>query len=403
MTLMKLSIQSKAGANRIAMLSPESMISSIVGGLARVTSGLSTALVGRGTEIHLFTGKDEGQEDYEFLDGVHVHRCGFSRGSDILEGASHLCGAWVSRLHEVENWAGKFDLAHAHDWMTVDFLHQLKNEGYPTVLTFHSTEYGRNGGQFGDWREFREISGKEWYGGYIADRVTAVSSFLKRELMWLYNVPEWKIDVIPNGIGAGRFKKDVDPGRIKERYGIHPLAPVVLFVGRMEHQKGPDLLVKAIPRVLSHRWDAKFIILGRGNMLDYIKKLASDLGIMGSTRILGYVSEDEYIDILNACDIVCIPSRNEPFGLVLLEAWDAEKAVVAANVGGLDKNIDNFVNGIKVFTSPESIAWGINYIIDDPEGVSQLGARGKEKARGWTWDKVVSEYEKAYAKLLCSP
>lgn len=386
---------------RIGIFSWESLHSIRIGGLAEAVTNLSKALAGEGNEVHLFTRIGDNQSEYELINGVHVHRCAFPVSNDILELAHNMCKSMVGRFHYIREEYGEFDIVHGHDWVTVDALHELKNEGYSTALTYHSTEYGRNGGVFGDWWEFDKISGKEWYGGYISDRITAVSTPLRNELMWLYNIPDWKIDVIPNGGEIGIYNREVDPGRVKERYNIHPLAPVILFVGRLEYQKGPDLLVKAIPHILENRFDAKFIICGKGGMRGYLEDLVNNLGISDSVRILGYIPDDELIDLLNACDMVCIPSRNEPFGLVLYEAWDAEKAVVATNVGGLDENIDNFENGIKVYPYPESIAWGINYIIDDPEGVREIGRKGKEKLKNSTWPIIARQYEeKVYSKLL---
>jgi len=162
-------------------------------------------------------------------------------------------------------------------------------------------------------------------------------------------------------------------------------------------QKGPDLLVEAIPGVLNHRWDAKFIIAGDGGMRGSLEHRAWQLGVSDAVRFPGYVSDDEYKDILNACDIVCIPSRNEPFGIVLLEAWAAGKAVVAADVGGLKENIENFVTGIKVFLNPESIAWGINYIINDSKGIRSQGENGKRVAKKlFGWDVVARGILKVY-------
>ncbi len=384
------------------MFSWESMHSVRVGGLAQAVTSLSQALAKKGHEIHLFTRIGENQSEYEQVNGVHYHRCGFHPGNNLLEFAGNMCGAMVERFHATEEIVGKFDLVHGHDWLVVDALHELKNEGYPVILTYHSTEYGRNGAEFGDWWEFREISNKEWYGGYIADRVTTISRAMKNELMWLYGTPEWKIDVAPNGGLIREFRKKVDPGRIKERYGIHPLAPVVLFVGRLVHQKGPDLLIEAVPHVLRHREDVKFIIAGGGDggMRDYLERRTHELKVSDSVLFLGYVPDEEYTDILNASDMVCIPSRNEPFGLVLFEAWAAEKAVVATDIGGLGENIENFVDGIKVFGYPESIAWGINYIVNDPPGVRWLGANGKRKLRKSTWSRQANKYEKIYAKLM---
>ncbi|KXA94928.1 glycosyl transferase family 1 [candidate division MSBL1 archaeon SCGC-AAA259E19] len=387
-------------ALKIATFSWESLHSVRIGGLARAVTDLTEALAEKGNEVHLFTRTDEGQPEYDLINGVHVHRVDFPQSFNIIELAQNMCSAMVDRFWKTRDVSGEFDIVHGHDWMTVDAIHELKNQGYPTVLTYHSTEYARNGGEFGDWWEFEEISSKEWSGTYVADKVTAVSSSLLDEIRWLYNVPEWKIEVVQNGGELGNYKRDIDPGEIKKRYGIHPLAPVVLFIGRLEYQKGIDLLAQAIPHILDHRPDTEFIIVGRGGMRDYIEQMVQDLGVSDSVRFLGYISDEEYKEVLNACDIVCIPSRNEPFGLVLFEAWDAEKAVVATDVGGLSENIENFENGIKVFTYPESIAWGINYIIDDPEGVRQLGKRGKEKLKKTTWSHIADKYIDVYKDLL---
>jgi len=306
--------------------------------------------------------------------------------------------AMVERFRATEGAVGKFDIVHGHDWLVIDALNELK-ESHPIVLSYHSTEHGRNGGRSGDWWEFREISGKEWYGGYITNTIMTVSQTMKEELMRLYQIPCLKIDVIPNGSNLKKYRKKVDPGRVKERYGIHPLAPVVLFVGRLAHQKGPDLLVEAIPHVLNHRRDARFIIVGDGGMKSHLEHRVREIGVSDAVRFLGSISDEEYIDILNACDIVCIPSRNEPFGLVLLEAWAAEKPVIATDVGGLSENIENFVNGIKVFPYPESIAWGINYIINDANGVKWIGANGRKKARELSWMRAAAKVLKIYSSL----
>ncbi|MDI6655034.1 MAG: glycosyltransferase family 4 protein, partial [Candidatus Hydrothermarchaeota archaeon] len=234
----------------------------------------------------------------------------------------------------------------------------------------------------------------------IAQRITTVSQAMKKELIWLYNIPEWKIDVVPNGIDAEKYQRNLDPGRVKERYGIHPLAPTVLFIGRLVNQKGPDLLVEAVPHVLRHRWDAKFIIAGQGDMQSYLEHRAWELGVANAVNFPGYISDEEYINLLNACDIVAITSRNEPFGMVLLEAWSAGKAVVATDVGGLSENITNFTDGIKVFLYPESIAWGINYVINDAYGVKLLGESGRRKVeREFTWSSVAGKMLRVY-KLL---
>jgi glycosyltransferase involved in cell wall biosynthesis len=385
---------------RIALLSWESSYTIQVGGLGVAVSGLAEGLAKEGHEVCLFTRRAPGQPHYMYINLVHYHACSFDWGQNVLELARNMSKAIVENLRSVERYMGEFDIVHGHDWLVVDALHELKGDGHPMILTYHSTEYGRNGGCFGDWWEFKEISGKEWYGGYISDRVTTVSNCMRNELNWLYNVPFEKVDVIPNAIDRDRFKLDVDPGRVKERYGIHPLAPVVLFVGRLERQKGPDLLLEAIPKVLSRRWDAKFLFVGDGGMRGYLEWRAGELGVGHAARFLGFVPHLQYLELLNSCDIACLPSRNEPFGMTLLEAWAAGRPVVATDIGGFGENIDNFSNGLKVYTNPDSVAWGINYLLDSPGLMKKLSEEGARRVKDFSWENVVGKMTDAYSKVL---
>ena len=385
---------------RIAFLSWESLHSIHVGGLAIVATRLAEELAKRGHDVHLFTRAAEGQTDYEYIGGVHYHRCKFDPGRNLLWFASNMSKAMVGAVREAARRGGKFDLIHGHDWHIVDALHELKGEGYPVIITYHSTEYGRNGGNFGDWWEFREVSGKERYGTFISDRITTVSNAMKNELCWLYQAPAEKIDIIPNGIDPRKYVKRVDPGRIKEKYGIHPLAPVVLFIGRVDTQKGPDLLVEAVPHVLSNRRDVKFVFAGDGGMRGYLERRANELGVAHAVKFLGWISYQQYLDLLNSCDIVCLPSRNEPFGIVLLEAWATGRPVVATNVGGLGENIENFVDGVKVYANPESIAWGVNYLLNSPETMKEIGANGRRKVENFSWGMIIDKLLKTYQSVL---
>jgi glycosyltransferase involved in cell wall biosynthesis len=323
--------------------------------MARAVSELSEALAKKGHEVHIFTQRGENQSDYNRIDGVNYHRCSFDPTGDILWHCEKMCNAMVERFYATERIEGKFDVIHVHDWHTINAANHLKlRSSYPFVITFHSTEWG---------------------GTYASDRIITVSQTMKKELMWLYKTPDQKIDVIPNGIFSKRYEMNIDPGGIKERYGIHPLAPVILFIGRLAQQKGPDILMGAIPGVL--------------------------IDVSKAIRILGYVPQKEYLELLNACDVVCIPSRNEPFGLVLLEAWSAKKAVVASDVGGLSENIENFKNGIKVHPTSDSLSWGINYIINDPYGVRKLGEEGYESVqKKFRWNVIAGQTVDCYKKVL---
>ncbi len=189
----------------------------------------------------------------------------------------------------------------------------------------------------------------------------------------------------------------VDPGEVKKSYGIHPYAPLILFIGRLVYQKGPDIFIEAIKKVCQHRWDAKVLIAGDGGMRQFLEERARDLPV----NFIGYIPDSEYIRILNACDLVVIPSRNEPFGLVLLEAWSAEKGVVASDIGGLSENIDSFVNGIKVEVNSDSLAWGISKMIDEPDNAIMYGKRGRQKVeRMFLWGPIGDRLTDTYSRIV---
>ncbi|MGD0079956.1 MAG: glycosyltransferase family 4 protein [Methanoregula sp.] len=375
---------------KVAFFCWESLYAERVGGLANAATNLAETLVKQNHEVHYFT---RGSIPDQTINGVQYHYCR-PYGQNIVEYCNDMSKAMVSQFRTHDS-PGKFDFLHFHDWHPVQALHYLQDRN--TILTYHSTEYGRNGNQFGDWWEFREISGKEWYGGLIAKRVTAVSATLRNEVMTLYNVPEEKCEVIPNGIVPRAYRASIDPGEVKASYGIHPYAPLILFIGRLVYQKGPDLLIEAIRKVCQHRGDAKVVVAGTGDMRQFLQDRAKDLPV----NFVGYIPDSEYIRLLNAADVVVIPSRNEPFGLVLLEAWSAEKCVVASNVGGLSENIDAFVNGIKVGVDPDSIAWGISTMVDEPWNAGALGIRGRNKVdRLFLWGPIVQRLTGAYSRVV---
>lgn len=143
------------------------------------------------------------------------------------------------------------------------WVHQAR--GRRGISTIHSTEYGRCGNQFYDGQSgrirFQESAGTHW-----ADRVITVSRALKQEVQWMYTVPDGKVSVVYNGVNARNYEGWINPGEVKRRYAIGAMDPMVLFVGRLAHQKGPDLLMEAIPPILKFHSLAKFLFAGDGEL-----------------------------------------------------------------------------------------------------------------------------------------
>lgn len=385
---------------RIAFFSWETFNTLPVGGVAAVVTQLSEALAKKGHEVHVFTRMAGYKPEHEEINGVFEHRCITPGIDDFVEYMDHMCDSIVSCFHWAEQEYGKFDVVHGHDWHVVNALANIQaNKGYQNLVwSAHSTEYGRNGNSFADnWFSAR-IRHREWLGGYLSKKVTTVSHMMKHELAREYQVPGEKVEVIYNGIDTSAFKGKVDAGRIKERYGFHPLDPLILFFGRVAYQKGPDLLLEAIPDVVNEFYNARFIYAGSGDMIEHLHGRAHYLGVHDKMKILGYVSEQEKMELFKACDLVCVPSRNEPFGIITLEAWASGKPVVACDVGGPSEIIENFKTGVKVSHEPSSIAWGLKYFLGDRSGESlkKMAPVCKKEAKKYDWKEIAKQYLKVY-------
>jgi glycosyltransferase involved in cell wall biosynthesis len=387
---------------RIALFTWESLHSIAVGGVAAHVTELAAAFERRGHETHVFARLGPGQDTYQRIDGVHYHRCPIELDPDFVTETNNMGNSFVYFLGQTEAYqGGAFDIVHAHDWLCAKGLIQAKNDrGRRTVLTFHSTEYGRCGNCWHEGESAR-IRAIEAEGAYCADRVIAVSAALADEVKWMYQVPDWKLRMVHNGINCSRFDGMIDPGVCRATYGIGPLDPMALYVGRMSTQKGPDLLLEAVPGILEHRADAKIAFVGDGDMKPYLERRAFELGVQHAVRFLGAMGAwSDLVNLYKSTDVVCVPSRNEPFGVVILEAWAAGKPVVVTENGGPRYITSHGEDGFVVYANPQSICWGINTIFGNFEHARWMGERGRAKAAyGFSWDVVAGQVEGIYREL----
>ena len=385
---------------RIALLSWESLHSIAVGGVAVHVTELAAALDRREHEIHVFTRQGQSQPGYDFIDGVHYHRCPFALSTNFVDEVNNMCRAFVDAVLAVEDTVGSFDVVHAHDWLASNAAVWVKEgRGRRAVLTMHSTEYGRNGNRFLGGQAAR-VQEHERHGTYCADRVITVSNQLKAETRWLYEVPDWKVQTIYNGVSTPQFDYAVDAGEVKRRYAIGPLDPMILFVGRMVVQKGPDILVRTMPSILRHYPHAKFVFVGDGHMKEDVCRIGHQLGVAHAMRVLGVVRGRELTNLFKACDVVAVPSRNEPFGIVILEGWSAHKPVVSTKRGGPAEFVWHEINGLHVDDTPESVAWGLETLIADHDRCRWMGRNGRATVdAAFSWDSIAEQTELVYRSV----
>jgi glycosyltransferase involved in cell wall biosynthesis len=382
---------------RIALFAWDSLDSVFVGGAGVHVSELARALTRLGHEVHLFTRHVAGQKDYEQQDGVFLHRCAFDPHLDFMHETWNMCCSFEHHFFTACALVGEFDVVHAHDWLTAEVLSLIRRKcSAKRMLTMHSTEYGRCGNKIHSGQS-EAVRHREWQGIFVAERVICVSKALQDEIVWHYSAPMDKCRVIYNGIRPEAFDFPFDPGEIKASIGVHPMAPMVLFAGRVVYQKGVDILIDAIPYVLNHVPTAMFVFAGDGEMRWDLENATKARGLEHNTRWLGKVPREPLRSLIKSCDAVCVPSRNEPFGIVILEAWSAYKPVVATVIGGPGEFVTHDRTGFSISPNSDSVAWGVGHIFANFEHARKMGENGRrEVEKRFTWDIIAKETVEAY-------
>jgi len=387
---------------RIALLCWESRHSVAVGGLAEHVTELASSLHRRGHEVHLFTRIGPGQKRRTRVSGVYYHRCPYETHPDFLIDNQRMCDSFVWHLAETETALGKpFDIVHGHDWLAVRAMAQVKNRHHrPLVMTVHSTEYGRCGNQHfeGQSRRIREF---EWEGTYLANRVICVSKALCDEVQVIYGVPGDKMEVVYNGVDVKRFDLKTNARSTRRQYGLGTDDSVVLFAGRMTRQKGPDLLVETVPGLVNRHPRARFVFAGDGDLRDELETRVARLGVGRATRFVGHCGGQDMVRLFKAADLVCVPSRNEPFGIVILEAWSAKKPVVATRNGGPAEFVEHDTTGLTVSDDEEAIGAGVLTVLADKSNGRRMGLNGRRQAESrFSWNVVAAATEEVYRSVM---
>ena len=281
----------------------------------------------------------------------------------------------------------EFDVIHAHDWLTYPAGMAVKAiSGKPLVCHVHATEFDRSGDHVN-----QGVYDIERAGMHAADRVIAVSMLTKSICERRYGVPSGKIDVVYNGVEQGRPQ----PG---EGATIEAKDKIVLFLGRITMQKGPEYFIRAAHRVLEKVENVKFVVAGSGDMALRMIEHAAELGIGHKVLFTGFLRGTDVERVFRMADCFVMPSVSEPFGIAPLEAMSHDTPVIISKQSGVAEVL---THALKVdFWDIDEMANKIVAVLRYPPLSRTLKQHGTFELKQLTWDRAARKTVETYTEAI---
>lgn len=372
-------------------------------------------LARRGIEVEIFTRATESSRDpmEEEEPGVRVRHvlAGPLEGLDKYDLPRELC-SFAHGVMQVEarHERGYFGLIHSHYWLSGQVgMMASRRWQVPLVHTFHTVAAVKNASLAeGDTPEPQNRLDAEHAITANATRLTANTPAEKAELVRLLGARAQRIDVIPPGADLSLFSPG-GPGATeaaRRQLGLPQEDQIIAFVGRIQKLKAPDVLIDAAAELLRRRPDRHLtiVIVGgpSGSGLDaptVLQGQVARLGIAAHVKFFRPMPPEKLVQVFRAADVVAVPSHNESFGLVALEAQACGTAVVATNVGGLPLAVDDGVSGLLV-DGHDPLRWAdvLGKVLDDDALRIGLAISAPRHAANFSWSRTVSKLVDCYRR-----
>jgi len=389
------------------------------GGMNVYVIELARQMAAQGIEVDIFTRATSSALDpvVPAGDGVqvrHIHAGpfeGLSKGE--LPGQLCVFAREVLRA-EASQPLGHYDVVHSHYWLSGQVGALARDRwGVPLVHSMHTMAKVKNAALAeGDTPEpMARIIGEEQVVE-AADMLIANTDLEGQQLIDLYDADPARVEVVHPGVDLDVFRP-YDKAAVRAELGLPADAAVLLFAGRIQPLKAPDVLLRAVAELLSQQPDLRSrmvvpIVGGpSGSGLEHpesLAQLSSHLGLDDVVRFVPPVAQDELARWCSAATLVAVPSYNESFGLVAAEAQATGTPVVAAAVGGLTTVVRDGHSGLLV-DSHEPRAWAdaLRRVVEDDALRLRLEGGALEQARRFSWERTAERtlavYQRAQAEL----
>jgi len=377
----------------------------IEGGLARHVGKLAEGLAARGVEVHVLARGREESPGEEEMDGVLVHRVREpERPRELGEFVT-----WIERMNADMLAAGvevgdryDFDLVHGHDWLVASAGdHLAKRFRCPLVVTIHATEYGRHQGWV-DSHPQSYIHGVERWMANRCEQLITCSAYMRAHVADIYGLEEDAVAVVPNGIDPSELVPVDDLASLRASFA-QPHEKLVLLVGRLVYEKGFQLALEALPRLIERVPGTRFIVAGSGTAEEDLRRQASELGLDDHGTFVGWIGDDVLHSLYRIADLTVVPSIYEPFGLVALEAMASGSPCLVADTGGLREVVPNEDVGLRFRSrDPESLGQMAERLLTDSQLRDRLVTEASEHVLTFDWADVARQVQDIYGETLAA-
>lgn len=381
---------------------------------------IAAGIAARGHEVHVLMPYRADLRRAPVDRGVHVHTYRYAplRSLEVWGYAAALhsdigvkrAALWAAPFALIRGLqallrltsTGDYSLIHAHWCLPNGPVAALcaRRRGLPLVISLHGSdvflaEQSATAAVAACWAARQAVA------------ITACSGDLRARLAALGGPPE-RMEVVPYGVDADRFRPGADHSAIRARLGISQNQPVIFTFGRMVYKKGFDVLVNAMPHVLREHPTAVLVIGGVGDLQRALEQQVRQLGIAAQVRFPGIVEREEIAGFFAMAKVAAFPSVHDQRGNVdglpnvLLEAMSIGRPIVASRVAGIPQVIVDGKHGLLV---PEgdsgALAVGINRLLGDHAFAEALGQAARLRIeRELRWSHIAARFEAVYTRAM---
>jgi glycosyltransferase involved in cell wall biosynthesis len=315
-------------------------------------------------------------------------------GGSPASAGQHYAGDLFSEVQRYAMLAAEisrhesFDVVHAHDWMTFPAgLAVAGIKGVPLVVHVHSTEFDRSG-----LHVDQRIYDIERRGMHGAIKVIAVSHLTRNMVTHHYGIDPGKVEVVYNAIESNGNGFD------EEKYSIHKDEKIVLFLGRITMQKGPEYFLAAAKKVLEVIDNVKFVMAGSGDMIRRTIEMAASMGIGHKVLFTGFLRGGDVEKVFNMADLYVMPSVSEPFGIAPLEAMSHDVPVIISKQSGVAEVL---THALKVdFWDINEMANKIIAVLRHPPLSQTLRQHGSFEVKRLSWTDAARSCVQVYEEAV---